>query len=132
MSAPENLWPEISVDEVLKNPKTILNEQAKFLAQVTKNLLSANVTTSPYNAGFIHNFEIIAPNLNGYKYQLLNLLQTDIFFYPCRVNFNGAEYVIQDEETLITVLRDIFNNSETNKVIKSLIAQSKSEVSEYV
>lgn len=126
MTTTDNLWPEFALDEVIRSPKTILNEQAEFLAKGTKNLLTANVRTAPSNGGgILYFFEIIAPNLNGYKYSLFYILQRDVFFYPC--NFNG-QFDIDSEEMLLHELKDLFNADSTKKVISSLLAQSKSEV----
>ena len=64
----ETLWPEFLFDVSERNPKTVLNEQAKFLADGTKNILTATVKTSMNNSNgsFIYNFSIVAPSLSNY------------------------------------------------------------------
>ena len=124
MTTTENLWPEFIFHNLVKSPKTILVEQADFLAKNTKNLLTANIKTSTHNDGqFEHTFEIIAPALNSYKYSLFTVYQKDIFLYPCR--FRGdAEFSIMTEDDLVLKLKDIFTSDGTKKIINSLISQS--------
>lgn len=127
MTATDNLWPEFSLDEVIRSPKTVLNEQAEFLANGTKNLLTANVNS--YNNDFneiAHDFIIIAPNLNGYRYKLFTLTHDSIMVYPCEIyehNYGGT-LEIDNESQLLAALKVIFSNETTKKVIKSLISQS--------
>lgn len=126
MTATDNLWPEFSLDEVVRSPKTILNEQAEFLAKGTKNLLKGNTTTNISQDGSIfYYFEIVAPNLSGYKYILFYIYQKDVFPYPCTLNFNKKEFNILTEDILMQKLKDIFNDEYTKKVISALLAQSK-------
>ena len=125
MTTIENLWPEFPVDNLVKSPKSILEEQAIFLATNTKNLLTANINThTNFDGRLEHTFEIVAPALNGYKYSLFTINQKDIFLYPCRLEGEG-QYSINTEDDLIKKLKDIFNSAETQKIINSLMSQSK-------
>jgi hypothetical protein len=124
-----NLWPELSLDEVVRSPKMILNEQALFLSNITKNILSVKVKTRGLGGGPVaHEFDIVAPNLNGYSYNLLNVEQRDILSsYPCKIystDKNNGESV-ENEEELLQKLKLIFSSHETQRVISSLISQSK-------
>lgn len=69
-----NLWPQEVVDvgeKKRKPPVAILREQARFLEQTTKNLLVAKVRPSQgINDELIYSFEIVAPKLGNYTYQL--------------------------------------------------------------
>lgn len=130
MTATDNLWPEFNLDEVIRSPKTILNEQAEFLAKKTKNLLMANVKTYVGNNKIRHDFEIIAPKLNGYKYTLFNITHESVFIYPCIIDLPMIEYKVENESILIEKLKDIFNSSEIKKVIQALISQSIEDYSD--
>ena len=121
----QNLWPEFPFDNLIRSPKFILEEQANFLAKNTKNLLTANVKThTGYDGRLEHIFEIIAPALDNYKYSLFTINQKDIFLYPCRLEGESA-YSINTEEDLISKLKEIFSSAETQKIINSLMSQSK-------
>lgn len=126
MTTTDNLWPKFSLDEVITSPKTILNEQAEFLAKGTKNLLTASIKIETFSdSSIVYFFEIVAPNLNNYKYTLFSLFQKDIFFYPCVLIRNAERYTINDENHLIVSLKEVFSSELTKKIINSLIAQSK-------
>ncbi len=123
----ENLWPQFSLDELPRTPKIILNEQAEFLAEGTKNLLTAKIKVRPSPFVFDevdYDFEIVAPNLGGYKYQLLKISQSTLSMYPCRLEVEGNFHEIESEQKLLEKLKDIFNSEKIKNIIKSLIAQS--------
>ncbi len=127
----ENLWPQFSLDELPRTPKTILNEQAEFFAYATKNLLTAKIKVRPSPSSLDeidYEFEIVAPNLGGYKYQLLKISQNTISMYPCRLEVEGNFNEIENEQELVEKLKEIFNSEKIKKVIKSLIAQSIEDV----
>lgn len=126
-----NLWPEFQLENVLRTPKAILNEQAEFLAKGTKNLLNANIkisasTIKPEEISY--SFNIIAPNLGGYSYHLFRIVQNTISMYPCILYNNDYQtYEIMDETDFLEKLAEIFNSPQTQKVITSLISQSIDE-----
>lgn len=125
MTATENLWPKILLNEVEKSPKSILNEQAKFLSDSTKNILNAVVVTIGYNDGNIeHTFDIIAPSLNGYRYSLMTISQQGFQLYPCNLH-SKKTYAISNENDLLKKLKEIFSSDETKKIIYALISQSR-------
>ncbi len=121
----ENLWPDFSFEETVRGPKTILEEQAQFLAKGTKNVLTANVRTETTNNGEIRNiFQLIAPKIDGYKFTLFTIIQKNIHPFPCKVD-GEKSYSIKNEETLIEKLKSIFSSPETKEIINILISQSK-------
>ena len=130
MTTTGNLWPEFALDEVIRSPKMILNEQADFLAKGTKNLLTANIKSYVDNLGdLIHDFFIVVPNLNGYKYYLFSIAHDTVLLYPCFMKETEEEGVewqkVNDENELLDVLKQIFNSERTKMVIRSLVSQSR-------
>ena len=126
----KNLWPEFQLENVIRTPKAILNEQAEFLAKGTKNLLNGNITISSSRNGDIdYFFYIVAPNLGGYSYHLLRINHKTISMYPCVLfdSSNPKGYDIINEDDLLDKLSEIFNSPQTQKVITSLISQSIDE-----
>lgn len=120
----ENLWPDFSLEEIVRSPKTILEEQAQFLAKGTKNILTANVRTETFDNDEIRNiFQLIAPKLDGYKYTLFTVTQKSIHPFPCKLD-GEKSYSIQNEENLVEKLKSIFSSNETKEIINILISQS--------
>ena len=133
MTATESLWPTFSLEELERSPKTILKEQAVFFSKSTRNILTATIRTSPYLGGtFEHEFKIVAPQLNGYKYTLLTIHQKGVFSYPCSLYFEDSSYDLSNEDELLFRLREIFSSDLTKKIVSNLIAQSKDEVSDII
>ncbi|MBG9375088.1 hypothetical protein I5907_02530 [Panacibacter sp. DH6] len=130
----KNLWPDFENIPKITSPRSILIEQASFLAEKTKNLLSAEVGGGNTKEGRIYyRFIIIAPLLKNYTYRLFTLSH-DIFYYPCEISFQSQIMQIGSEDQLIERLKLIFNNENTQRIIASLIGQSKdiaTEGSEY-
>ena len=85
----QNLWPEFVVEKV-RSPKTILKEQAGYLMKMTKNILSADVeTTQERSTGqIIHNFYVVAPAMDNYRYRVFNVSH-DVIYYPLSVMYRG-------------------------------------------
>ena len=128
----ETLWPEFSLDVSVRSPKTVLDEQAKFLANGTKNVLTAGIRTFTPNDGYqTYQFSIIAPSLSNFNYTLLRINQKSILEpYPCELISASIEElndwtVILSEDELSKYLKLIFNHESTQKVINALISQSK-------
>jgi hypothetical protein len=119
----ENLWPDFATDDIIRNPKTILREQASFLGKRTKNILTGNISTDSYRNQFSHSFQIVAPNLNNYTYTLFTIVEDGIFGFPCKFK-TETSFSIKTEEELLERLKEIFSSEETKKVIHSLISLS--------
>ncbi|HMU46880.1 MAG TPA: hypothetical protein PKC72_10955 [Chitinophagaceae bacterium] len=121
----KDLWPNFEDVPKITSPRSVMSEQASFLSQKTKNLLTANISTNNTSDGRIVNrFAIVAPLLKNYSYNLFALYHGAIY-YPCEILFKGVRTPIQNEEELRTAMSSIFNDESTKKVIVSLIGQSK-------
>ncbi len=72
-----NLWPTDLAPLAARTPLTILKEQASQLGAATKNLLEGHVTTytsdEPNDRLFKHRFNIVAPSLGNYTYELFQV-----------------------------------------------------------
>ncbi len=119
----ENLWPDFTTDEIVRNPKIILREQASFLGKSTKNILTGNIRTESWRNQFSHSFQIVAPNLNNYTYTLFTIVEEDIFGFPCKFQ-SESSFSIKNEEELLARLKEIFSSDDTKKIINSLMSQS--------
>jgi hypothetical protein len=137
----QNLWPAEFAVEKVRSPKTILKEQAGYLMEMTRNVLSADVHTSNYKDTRIHSFVVVAPALNNYRYTLFSVSHGGLF-YPSTIKFsedvdfndpgkeslyNGYDCIVDSEDELVTEMKKIFNTSHTVRIISSLISQSEAE-----
>ena len=123
----ENLWPELDLEIETRSSKKIMLEQAEFLMKSTKNVLEATVTTSTHNNSLDHSFNVVAPQLDGYSCTLFFVRQNGLIMYPCTLFFDGTGKPLQNEETFIEELKNVFSHPTTRTIIASLYAQSRDE-----
>lgn len=77
-----NLWPDNVSEEKWASPVSLLREQARFLGERTRNLVTAEVgTASVEDEIFLYHFYIVAPTLNNYHYRLFSI-EHNIEMYP--------------------------------------------------
>lgn len=142
-----DLWPAINVARIqARSPYTILREQASILAEKTSGIVQARVFQLeweaakkrsegsglvPYQESFTYSFDLVAPAMNDYTYQLL-IVSFTADFYPCTLIPHHeispdvvGDINVVDENHLQEVLREIFSAPKTQKVIEAIIAQSK-------
>lgn len=137
MSEIKNLWPESLIEiSGLVLPITILQEQAKFLNDMTKNVVLADVETKKVSyavadskqtkPGILHTLKIVAPAIGNYDFELLRLMQEGILPYPLTIYAPMMEerFEIANSEELEKSLKDIFTHEKTVLTIQSLISQS--------
>ncbi len=145
-----DLWGPISVDVLM--PIAILRNQASRLSGHTRGLLTADVRTATDDAAETHTFQIVAPSLRGYRFDLFSATHGREFFYPVRVVFqpwaepntpagslapgpslaHGLKVVARaikgDEaattEAFVELIGDVLRSTYTQSVIASLIAKS--------
>jgi hypothetical protein len=139
MSDIKNLWP----DDLLKGsdmllPITILQEQARFLNEMTRNIVIATVDTrtvaiaigknsNETKPGILHTLKIVAPAIGSYDFELARLVQEELLPYPLRIfaPLTEQKFEINNSEELEFALSKIFNDKKTIATIQSLIIQSR-------
>lgn len=119
-----DLWPDFD-PKAIRSPKSILTEQAGYLTEKTKNILLGEVSSgNGSNNRIVHFLKIVAPSMNNYKFSLLHVYHDPVLFYPCQLSANGGTtYSIENEENLLVVLKEIFTQPTTIKIINSLYSQ---------
>lgn len=127
----QNLWPDFAI-ETTKSPKAILKEQAGYLMEKTKNVLSADVETSHYKGSVSHEFYVVVPALNNYRYRLFSVSHEAIGYYPLTVVIDDnnpweTDAKIGNEKDFLSGLSNVFKAPETVRVISSLLSQSLTE-----
>jgi len=138
MSEIKNLWPaELLNTSHLLLPITILQEQARFLNEMTKNIVIAeidtrkatlSITPSKTKPAIIHTLKVIAPAIGNYDFELVRLIQEEVFPYPLRVYapLTDDSHEINTSTELANVLEKIFNDKKTIATVQSLLVQSYS------
>lgn len=131
-----DLWPDDLADVgSLKVPSAILKEQADALAKKTRNILNGEVSASHDRYADIHqinwHFAVVAPTIS-YRYELFRITH-GIELYPVLLETDDPTILqslgvhnIPDEASLISILKSIFSSARTQRIVKSLIAQSVS------
>jgi len=119
-----DLWaPDIGKTQVT-TPLAILRSQAALLAQKTNHVLEALVETTAEGSIFRHDFCILAPALDNYKYRLFGIW-TGIDLYPIRQS-RGTAVELRSEQEFVDWLKDELSSDKTRTVILALLSQSKS------
>lgn len=121
-----SLWPEdIIAPSTQVAPVTILRAQASALGQKSGNLVTAEVRTAGTKSGDLsHEFFLIAPPLDFYRYALFTVTHPITEFYPLSLeNQRGEREEIQDEDSFVASLRRILASEDIKKVIALLLAQ---------
>ena|SRR5689334_13433918 len=126
----QDLWPEdIGSPIDLTAPVNILKEQAALLGDKTHNIVEAEVKTEfvDHDSALRHYFYLVAPALNHYRYRLFRIKHQPTNFYP--IEITGAALkepsIINSEDELREVLKNLFFSEQTRRIIQSLIAQSR-------
>ena len=125
----QNLWPDFPTEEI-KGPKSILKEQAGYLAAKTNNVLIADVETSQFKENMIYSFYVVAPVLGNYRYKLFSIAHVASSYFPLYIDWRddtSTERECRNKNELTAYLKHIFNDAETIKVVSSLISQSLAE-----
>ena len=120
-----DLWPgDLTVDVL--SPLAILRAQASLLEQKTKGLLRAEVTTNVVEKKDVqHQFDIVAPALNKYRYRVLVASHKPDLVYPVVIRWSPDAYEIEySESELLHALGNILSSVSVRSVIDSLIAKS--------
>ena len=125
----ESLWPEIDTPEDT-SPKIILEYQAAELAKATRNRLRATVEASMRVDWVYLSLYLGAPALGKYQYLLITFRHRVDGLYPVERIKPGSSTAVTDtydsEDGFIAGLAKALREDETLRVLKTLLAQSKS------
>jgi hypothetical protein len=143
----ENLWPEdITTSVDLNTPVELLQQQASYLGEMTKNELKGIVGNSDalFDKGeFKYEFYINAPTLGNYSYKLFSISH-DIDLYPVNIFLEnemikeilGDRYTsnikaikCSNEAHFIGTLGRVFAAKRTRNIITSLLQMTKVKLS---
>jgi hypothetical protein len=139
-----SLWPKKIVEKGFTAPAILIADQANFLGELTKNVVTAEVTRVSHTGSrslLKFSFWLVAPALQGYRFLLFEFSH-QIELYPIKILSDSkllfelskmkdewkydpnSGISIDNEENLMILLSAIFNSERTTGVINGLIAQS--------
>jgi hypothetical protein len=136
-SGQRDLWPDdIQVEDVL-TPLELMDFQAGRLRELTNGILEAAINSDTEQGRTTHLFEIVALELQGYRYRLFRVHHSDSMPYPVRVFaacFATSEFQPQplskDAATQLEfekLLENVLGSPESKSVIQSLIPRTSAE-----
>lgn len=140
----ENLWGKFTIIGK-KSPKSILEEQAHFLASSTQNILKGEINEkvfleldnetvrkfapiTQYAQNIIRcTFIVVAPKMNQYKMSLFDVIYSIVDFYPLIINdkINDKEYECNTQEEYIEKLASVIQSENVRRLIENLIVQNQ-------
>ena len=138
----DDLWPK-DLDQLTKSsamaPVNILKEQAAILGKRTQGLLDAEAVPhrDPFQPkNLIYSFEIVAAALQGYRYELFQIVHGPEM-YPVTFKVETemvneikpgsyGEIYVSNEEDFKKMLGLILNSRKARQVITGLLAQLES------
>ncbi len=121
-----SLWPVDFDEPVLLTPLAILRQQGAALGEQTKNIVVGRVFTTGEGDTFAHRFSVHCAPLLFQTELIIVKHGTDL--YPATVivaNEQGPYPTAASPEDLMRLLKDVFAQPKTKKIIASLLAQSR-------
>jgi len=130
-----NLWGKFESRVPERTPTTVLREQAKALQEMTKGILSGQVSVVGKGQSFEIELSIVAPAINDYRFDVVKV-RHDPRLYPLQVwraweGYNPRAVIrCQSQDEFEEALASILQSEEVVKVIGALIAQSRADHTE--
>jgi hypothetical protein len=134
----EDFWPELAPALVV-TPASILKTQATALSRKTIGLLQGEVRTWANEGNIYHQFVVVVPALENYRYSILRI-HHGAPVYPVYVDeaptvaaeeqFTGfivGRYksdVLPDDGNFRRWLREALASADTKRILESLLAQA--------
>lgn len=140
-----DLWPS-DIDLQVVPPLNILKAQEATLAQKTKGILQAKVSTTVTDKLVQYDLDLIAPALNFYRERILSVTHDNGFIYPVRITSEvfdpntsmslsrlqramsadpgRSQRTAATEEEFINLVRQVLQSNDVRALIQSLIARS--------
>jgi hypothetical protein len=121
-----DLWPKTKFETDLVTPVSILRRQAALLGEKTQQLVTADVATEASGGTYVtHNFRLVVPSLDNYKFLLFKVMHKVDNLYPLEAYFEGNTVHILMQEDFVNWLKRTLSSESTLKRIDSLMAQAK-------
>jgi len=120
-----DLWPKAKFETDIVTPLSILRRQAALLGEKTQQLVTADVSTSVSGTWVTHNFKLVVPALDNYRYELFYVTHRVDQLYPLDGYFERSTPKISDQSAFVQWLKEVLSSESTLKKIDALVAQAK-------
>jgi hypothetical protein len=121
----ENLWGEIDLEPFSTTPLDIIRKQAHQLGKITNNIVLGSIETLRSAPKFRFAFNLVAPALEGYTYNLF-WIEQGLDPYPVEITIeNERSSIYHEESTFKVALQQELSSPRTHNLIRSLVNQSK-------
>ncbi|MDR1493014.1 MAG: hypothetical protein LBT05_09875 [Planctomycetaceae bacterium] len=142
----KDLWTNIDFKKEENTSLTLMKRQAELLKKKTNGLLEGKIITFSQDNAIYHTFYIYAPQLDNFRYALLRITSNKTM-YPVSVydysndaldslaNFSGSDgyeppdFIAENYQEFEKELEKILSSNGTQKIITSLVNQSRAAVS---
>lgn len=146
----ENLWGDISTDKI-ETPKSILEDQAKYLSDATRKNVFADIERDIINervkggSNLTYNFIIRGKYMDNFGYKLLSISHP-IDLYPLKLEVDSKTFeeikniitlyvgmpglniiTIKSQKEYIDVLRCILTSNRVKNLITGVLSLSSKE-----
>jgi len=122
---PKNLWGDLASLEVVRTPKTVLEEQANLLTKATKGVLVGVVEVASYPGKFRYDLNVVVPSLNNYVYTILSVSHSlDLFPLRLQAERPATDVQIHRDDEFEDVVEKILSSS----AVRSALSRLKSQV----
>jgi hypothetical protein len=122
----KNLWGDLKELEIIRSPKSILQEQADYLTKATEGVLMGKVDEDVRRSTFSYDLDVVVPSLNDYAYTLLTILHP-LEFYPVQIKAGKppTDITCPSEEAFERAIGTILSSPEVRKVLSRLVSQAQ-------
>lgn len=129
--ARRNLWGKLPVDDDIVTPTQLIKEQASHLSDLTRGVLQGEVSVTRNLSKFEINLFIVAPFLDNYQYTVFwathSLELWPVTVSPGWERFNSKQHKsCATAEELEATLGEVLSSEQVQRVVSSLLAQSRS------
>ncbi|MCX6622094.1 MAG: hypothetical protein NTY38_13705 [Acidobacteria bacterium] len=128
-----NLWPMDDIDpDSITTPTAILQQQASYLGQATKNVLEARVEVSIFDRDrdqFYLSFRVVAPTLDDFTVELF-AVKHGIELYPVTPVSGERHPPLDTQQELVEYVGCVLKSDRTKKILRALLAQARGPVAQ--
>lgn len=129
-----SLWGDLSDLALERTPFLVLQEQASFLQKATNEILAGRarreMTGVDRTGGgartVIASLQVVAPALQHYYVEILEMYYDASLLYPVRVKdaFSGKTRQVFSENELKELLKEILTSDRVRTILANLISES--------
>lgn len=120
----KSFWVDLKNVELVRTPRTILREQAKYLTEGTDSLLIGCVDDLTIGSTFRYSLDVRVPSLNNYETTILSVNHS-LDLYPVHLTAMRPHTDVScaNQEELERAIESVLSSTEVKVMISRLISQ---------